>query len=315
MEVKQAAPKVAKIDMSLDEVVKTGLCRHTVPCAQPTVPRWRAHSGRRQPRLSRSFVCAPCRQRRQRAAGARQSQHARAGTQPATNSTGHYSMLSLSPPSLSVSLSLSLCTDKSKRGGGGGKGGGGAGGKAAKSGRGAARMNPYGGGGGGRSRGPRGGGGGGYASGYGGGAMAGFLDPETGVFYPASGGGGGGGGGGAFGNTRKARFGEIPADVKQIPGSTLVVDEAGRLWRSSDIAWKQGGQKLFGVKDILGLTQHLEKAGFKPREPREKKPREPKAANKKLTADELDAGMSSYFGDDDANPAEDTKVCPALQAP
>ena len=52
MEVKQAAPKVAKIDMSLDEVVKTGLCRHTVPCAQPTVPRWRAHSGRRQPRLS-----------------------------------------------------------------------------------------------------------------------------------------------------------------------------------------------------------------------------------------------------------------------
>ena len=231
-------------------------------------------------------------------------------------------MLSLSPPSLSVSLSLclSLCTDKSKRGGGGGKGGGGkggggAGGKAAKSGRGAARMNPYGGGGGGRSRGPRGGGGGGYASGYGGGAMAGFLDPETGVFYPASGGGGGGGGGGAFGNTRKARFGEIPADVKQIPGSTLVVDEAGRLWRSSDIAWKQGGQKLFGVKDILGLTQHLEKAGFKPREPREKKPREPKAANKKLTADELDAGMSSYFGDDDANPAEDTKVCPALQAP
>ena len=108
MEVKQAAPKVAKIDMSLDEVVKTGLCRHTVPCAQPTVPRWRAHSGRRQPRLSRSFVCAPCRQRRQRAAGARQSQHARAGTQPATNSTGHYSMLSLSPPSLSLCLSVSL---------------------------------------------------------------------------------------------------------------------------------------------------------------------------------------------------------------
>ena len=107
MEVKQAAPKVAKIDMSLDEVVKTGLCRHTVPCAQPTVPRWRAHSGRRQPRLSRSFVCAPCRQR-QRAAGARQSQHARAGTQPAKNSTGHYSMLSLSPPSLSLSLCHSL---------------------------------------------------------------------------------------------------------------------------------------------------------------------------------------------------------------
>ena len=70
MEVKQAPPKVAKIDMSLDEVVKTGLCRQTVPCAQPTVPRWWAHSGRRQPRLSRSFVCAPCRQRCQRAAGA-----------------------------------------------------------------------------------------------------------------------------------------------------------------------------------------------------------------------------------------------------
>jgi hypothetical protein len=87
----------------------------------------------------------------------------------------------------------------------------GGGGKAPKSGRGAARHDPYGRpAGGGRRRGSRGGAAGGYAGGYGGAEYMGYMAAMQ-MF-----------GGAGMPGTRLARKEDIPAGFPRVPGATLV---------------------------------------------------------------------------------------------